>query len=327
MKLIQCDICGNPHYRVLYLTKDRSFPIDGSFQWVRCPHCGLLYLNPQPEFGELQRHYPAEDYYAYQSGKELGNIVADEKVATLRTVRNEIMKHLGRISSFFQNENEREYSYFGPIHPGMRILDVGCGAGQGLTFYKEHGAVTYGVDISPEACEEGGKRGHHMFCGQLFDAKFENGFFDIVFFKQSLEHMFSPDRILAETHRVLTPNGKVWISLPNHDSTHAKLFGRWFYGIESPRHLFGFTHETLRRLLSQVGFQVEHLHTYYLPGGVCYSLENWLNDHFNRVEPFFYSRIKIKWWYIVAEPIFLFPRIIADLFSKGEILTICASKA
>lgn len=326
MKLIQCNVCGNPGYRVLYMTKDRSFPVDGFFQWVRCPRCGLFYLNPQPEIGELQRHYPADDYYAYRDGRELEDIVADGKVATLRTVRYATMKQLGRISPFFQNENERETSYFGPIRPGMRILDVGCGAGQGLTFYKEHGAATYGVEISSEACEEGKRRGHYMFCGQLVDAGFENGFFDIAFFKQSLEHMFSPEKSLAETHRVLKSEGKVWISLPNHGSTHAKLFGKWFYGIESPRHLFGFSPETLTRLLQQTGFEIETLHTYYLPGGVCYSVENWLNDHFDRAQPFFYSKIKIKWWYIAAEPMFLFPRMIADLLNKGEMLTICARK-
>lgn len=326
MKRINCDICGGQSYRFLYPTRDRSFPINGSFQFVRCLNCGVFYLNPQPDLEELQCHYPREIYFAYQSGKNLMNIVDNNKFILLRNIRNGIMKHFARISTVFQHEKEREYSYLGPIHPGMRVLDVGCGAGDGLAFYQEHGAITYGVDISPEACKEGRNRGHHIFCGQLFEARFENEFFDIILFNQSLEHMFSPKRILGETHRILKRKGNVWISLPNHDSVHAKLFGRWFYAIESPRHLFGFTPMAMTRLLTQVGFKIKHLHTYYIPGGVCYSLENWLNDHLKRAEPFFYDQIKIKLWYIVTEPIFFFPRMIADLFNRGEILTVCGCK-
>lgn len=326
MKLIPCDICGNPNYCVLYVTKDRSFPINGSFQLVTCSNCGLLYLNPQPDFEELQRHYPTEDYYAYRGGRDPTNIVDNEKLALWRTIRNGILKPWSKIIPHLQNEMERELAYLSPIHYGMKILDVGCGVGDGLSFYRDRGASTYGVEINPKACEEGRNKGHHIFCGQLFDAGFEGEFFEVIRFHQSLEHMLSPKKILLEAYRILRRGGRVWISLPNHDGIHANLFGRWFYAIESPRHLFGFTSSAMARLLKQTGFQMEYFYTYSLPGGICYSFEYWLNDHFRRTNPFFYGQVRVKWWYIAAEPVFFFPRIIADLFNMGEMLTVCGYK-
>lgn len=320
MKIIPCDLCGNSSFQIVYATKDRSFPINGSFQLVKCSKCGLLYLNPQPEFGELQCHYPTEDYYAYRNGREPTNIVNNEKLALWRTIRNSLLKPWSKILPFLQNEIEKELAYLGPVYDGMRVLDVGCGVGDGLSFYRERGASTYGVEIDPKACEEGRNKGHRIFCGQIFDAGFENEFFDVIRFHQSLEHMFSPKRNLIEAYRILKHGGKVWISLPNHDSFHSRVFGRWFYAIESPRHLFGFTSSTVVHLLMQTGFQMEHLHTYSLPGGICYSLEYWLNDHFKRKSLFFYGQVRVKWWYIAAEPILFIPRMIADVLKKGEIL-------
>jgi predicted SAM-dependent methyltransferase len=126
-----------------------------------------------------------------------------------------------------------------------------------------------------------------MFCGQLSEGKFEDEFFDIVRFHQSLEHMFSPVYTLLETHRILKRGGKVWISIPNHHSIQAKLFGKWFYAIESPRHFFCFEPRTIIRLLTKTGFYVEHLYTHSLAGGPCFSFEYWLNDHLERAEPFY----------------------------------------
>jgi SAM-dependent methyltransferase len=248
------------------------FPINGSFQLVICSNCGLLYLNPQPGLQELQRHDPADSYYACRSEKEQVNIVDSQKLVRWRTIRNGIFKPLGRIFPIFQSEMERELAYLGPVYSGMNVLDVGCGVGDGLSFYRDRGASTCGVEISPKACEEGRNKGHHIFCGQLIEAGFENEFFDLVRFNHSLEHMTSSQSILIETNRILKRRGEVWISVPNHSGIQARLFGRWFYAIESPRHLFGFTPTTVGRLPTQAEFQVEHLHTYSPTGGYVSAL-------------------------------------------------------
>jgi SAM-dependent methyltransferase len=280
----------------------------------------LLYLNPQPESEELQRHYPTEDYYAYRSGKEATNIIDNGKLDLWRALREALIQPMSKILPSLRSEMDKELTHLGPIDGSMRVLDVGCGTGDWLTVYQTFGAATYGVEINAQACEEGRKKGHVMFCGNLSEAGFEDESFHIALFHQSLEHMPSPRRTLLEIHRVLKRGGRVWISVPNHNGIQARLFGKWFYAIESPRHLFGFNKQTIIRLLMQTGFEVEHLHTHSLPGGPCFSFEYWLNDRLKRSQPFYYGQIHVKWWYIAVEPLFFFPRILTNRFNLGEIL-------
>jgi SAM-dependent methyltransferase len=286
----------------------------------------LLYLNPQPEPKELQRHYPTEHYYAYQSGTQATSVVNNEKLDLWRKLRETFIGPISRILISLRSEIEKELVFLGPIDGRTRVLDVGCGVGNALSFYRKVGAVTYGIEINAQACEEGKKKGHIIFCGNLMEARFEDEFFQIVRLQHSLEHIPSPRGTLLEIWRVLKRGGRVWISVPNHNGIQAKIFGKWFYAIESPRHLFGFKPQTVTRLLKETGFQVEHLHTHSLPGGPCFSFEYWLNDHFRRSTPFYYGQIRVKWWYIAAEPLFFLPRILANRFNLGEILVACGRK-
>jgi SAM-dependent methyltransferase len=322
MRAISCDLCGDPGYRVVYRTADRRFPLEGSFQMVECLNCGLLYLNPQPEFKELEPYYPEEGYDVYERAGIAGNIVDNEKLNFWRGAREILRRPMKRMIPSLREEIERELHWLGPLRSGIRVLDVGCGLSDALSVYREKGAMTYGLDINARVCEEGTKRGHRMFCGQLPEAGFESRFFDVIRFQQSLEHMFSPRDTLLEARRILKHDGRVWLSVPNHQSIQAKIFGRWFYTIDSPRHLFGFTPQTITRLLNETGFKTDHFHTYSMPGGFSFSMEYWLNDHFRRAEPFYYGQIKVKWWYIVTEALLFFPGIIMNSFDLGEYIAV-----
>ena len=45
---------------------------------------------------------------------------------------------------------------------------------------------------------------------------YDSGFFDVVVFTEVLEHLFAPpSEVLAEIHRILKPDGKLIISVPN----------------------------------------------------------------------------------------------------------------
>ena len=39
--------------------------------------------------------------------------------------------------------------HFGNLHKGMRVLELGCGAGANIPFFLQQGADYYGVDGSP----------------------------------------------------------------------------------------------------------------------------------------------------------------------------------
>jgi SAM-dependent methyltransferase len=85
-----------------------------------------------------------------------------------------------------------------------RVLDVGCGP-QGLPSYSG-GDQFVGIDPL-----RGGRREFVFVQGIAEYLPFRDGVFDRVLFATSLDHMLSPQRALAESRRVLKPDGLVCV--------------------------------------------------------------------------------------------------------------------
>ena len=75
----------------------------------------------------------------------------------------------------------------------------------------------------------------------------------------TLEHLHDPRRTLLETHRILKSEGHLLLRGPAFNSLDARLFGPFWVGLDSPRHLIVFSQETLERLLTDTGFSIERL--------------------------------------------------------------------
>ena len=114
------------------------------------------------------------------------------------------------------------------IRSGMKVLDVGCGRGEMVFLSARQGAEAYGIDFSPAAIEVATamKQDHReewaenakFIRGNAVNMPFENGFFDVVFLLDVVEHVSDHELnlILLEIARVLKQGGKVIIhSTPN----------------------------------------------------------------------------------------------------------------
>ena len=91
-----------------------------------------------------------------------------------------------------------------------RLLDVGCGDGGVARLLRERVGEVVAVDVerSPHWDESSG------IAFQVADGEalpFEDASFDLVHSKDSLHHMTSPQRALAEYRRVLRPGGTALI--------------------------------------------------------------------------------------------------------------------
>ncbi|KKS94738.1 MAG: Methyltransferase type 11 [Candidatus Collierbacteria bacterium GW2011_GWB1_44_6] len=101
--------------------------------------------------------------------------------------------------------------------PGLKILDIGCGTGETLTFLE--GCLDkpklYGIDNMPVAIDFARKRGHKNI--RLVDAKklpFNANSFDYVLLLDVIEHIEDDSGILLEAKRVLKKGGKIIITTP-----------------------------------------------------------------------------------------------------------------
>lgn len=102
---------------------------------------------------------------------------------------------------------------------GERLLDIGCGDGSFTVMLKEAMGAreAVGIEVASEAVAEVEKKGIQSY--QLdIDTEpfpFDDNYFDIIYCGEIIEHLFNPDHLLQEVHRVLKPEGTCIISTPN----------------------------------------------------------------------------------------------------------------
>ncbi len=127
-------------------------------------------------------------------------------------------------------ENSAAY-LLGELHPGQRLLDVGCGPGTltlDLARRVAPGLVT-GIDAVPgvlrgaeELRRQQGVGNVRFEPGDAYELAYEDDCFDVIHLHQVLQHLADPVRALTELRRVLAPDGV----LGARDSDYAGFF--WF---------------------------------------------------------------------------------------------------
>jgi 2-polyprenyl-3-methyl-5-hydroxy-6-metoxy-1,4-benzoquinol methylase len=141
-----------------------------------------------------------------------------------------------------------------PSHPGAPLLDVGCGSGRFLNIAASLGYAASGFDPDPIAAQLATSRGLDVRVAQLPNTGLPSGYFEQITLSHVFEHVHSPTRAAAEILRLLQPGGRVWFCQPNLQSLGLAHFGKYWRGLEAPRHLCLFDAEGLRDFLAQNGF-------------------------------------------------------------------------
>lgn len=111
------------------------------------------------------------------------------------------------------------------IKPGDRVLDAACGLGYGSHVMRHltHASQVVGVDGSDYAIDYATKsfpssegRAEYIV-GMLPDKlrEFPDGAFDVIVSFETLEHVEQPTKLLQEFFRLLSPGGRVIVSVPN----------------------------------------------------------------------------------------------------------------
>jgi SAM-dependent methyltransferase len=133
------------------------------------------------------------------------------------------------------------------------ILDIGCSSGSFLRTLKGHGWNLYGIEMSAAVADQArASTAAEVFVGDVLDAPFADNKFDAVSGFHVLEHMHDPCRVMAKAFSWLRPGGIFTLTLPNIDSLEAQIFGRYWFGIDAPRHLWHFSPRALSAMASYI---------------------------------------------------------------------------
>jgi len=145
------------------------------------------------------------------------------------------------------------------LHPGLKILDIGCGSGVLLeTLCRECGCVGKGIDVDRRRIERA--RAHcpraSFECG-LFEARNIKETVDAVTSVAVIEHVVDPPAFLKEIGQILAPGGSLFLLTPNAASLSYRILGSWWRELLSiGEHIYLFTPTSLERCAKSAGFEL-----------------------------------------------------------------------
>lgn len=167
---------------------------------------------------------------------------------------------------------------------GTRLLDAGCGIGFFSQVARAQGARVVSLDFSPAALRVYRKRGGAdatLLAGSVEELPFADGSFDCAMAIDVIEHLYRPDLLLKELHRVVRPGGRVLVETDNEGTWFTKKGFRrvnnWLQGrteigrklakirAEIPStslHVETFDFRSLRSALEKVGFRIARCETF-----------------------------------------------------------------
>jgi len=245
--LSYCLVCGSNKLKRRrvpghWIGEDVFGPYKTQLGLCQCLTCSFVFVNPRPNEALLNAFYSGSNYRPHRH-------IQSESVqeGNARFVLSVLAEHEDCCR-------------------GKRLLDWGCGGGFFLKSAASFGWDATGYDVSAEALESCRKE-RLMVVGNV-DELPENSF-DVITLVHVLEHIANPGPLLVSLKRLLAPNGRLFVEVPNSKSLRATLahpllircanFDERFRSF--PIHLSYFSRATLVKLLRKCEFQVETLST------------------------------------------------------------------
>ena len=249
MKQIEeCKLCGGKNFKTLGKQEDKNFHILGEFSLEGCWNCKVIWTNPQLSTEKDFETYYSNDYYAFREIIKGSELKKARLMALLYEVYyhdwvcNPLLKYFLLPIKFLVRGTK--------IHPGKKLLDVGCGSGQFLYEMKQFGMDVYGI--------EPGKitKSNLNIKPDLIKAKYKKESFDLITMNHVLQHVDNPKEMIKDIHKILKQDGLFIVSISNLRSLAHALFKEDWFQLDIPRHLFNISDKRLIRFLEENGFKV-----------------------------------------------------------------------
>ena len=218
-----CPICGDYGIHQLGRIQDYHFNTLGAWELSHCNKCKHSWLSKRVLESFISLAY--ENYYTHKPS---------ETHVEYKTFPS-LTKFLSGNDAF-----DRFLSH------KSKVLDIGCGNGDYLSSLIGKGILNcVGIDIDENAVKYCREKGLDVQCTTVEQFALSGLKFDIVVINHVLEHVYDVRGLFDSLKLLLDNNGLVCIRTPNNNSLSIKIFGRYWRGIEAPRHINLFSCKSL----------------------------------------------------------------------------------
>ena len=200
----------------------------GLFNTVSCLSCGLVYVNRRLNSRGLKKYY--ENYYSQEHSAvpEAG-------------IRDAMYK--------------LEFDFINQHIKKGRVLDVGCGGGDFLEYFKND-FECWGIEIDGEGVKNARRRiSKNILFGTLTETTIEKEF-DLIIFRGTIEHIPNAKETLIKAMGLLNPSKESMIyitSTPNIECISAKIFKTNWTQHLPEEHIYHFGKKHFDNLFEEYG--------------------------------------------------------------------------
>jgi 2-polyprenyl-3-methyl-5-hydroxy-6-metoxy-1,4-benzoquinol methylase len=232
---VDCVVCGDSEATKI-AEKDRYglfFPV------VSCKSCGLVRTNPRMNQASYNEFYNTE-YRKLYVGQE---------------------SPTGDFFKLQMQKGKLIYDYLeekGAFHKAkkdMFVLEVGCGAGGILHFFREKGCTVKGIDLGEEYINYGKEE---------YDLDLEVGFLsdlnldrkpDLVIYSHIVEHILEPDAEFIALNKAINRDTIVYVEVPGIKHLYPNYDMNLLRYLQNA-HTFHFSLTTLQNLMEKCGYEM-----------------------------------------------------------------------
>jgi len=234
----QCPCCGSNNIKPQLVAKDYTVS-NQSFDIWHCHNCTVRFTQNVPDEDSIGSFYQSTNYVSHSDTHEglINNLYHRVRKRTLLQ-KSELIIDACKTAN------------------GV-LLDVGSGTGAFAQTMIEAGWKVTGL----EPDETARTVAINKYGLQLDDPKIlfdlPQNTFDAITMWHVLEHVHNLHGYLDQYQKILKPEGKLIIAVPNYTSSDATAYNEYWAAYDVPRHLYHFSPESMTKLADLKGFKIE----------------------------------------------------------------------
>jgi 2-polyprenyl-3-methyl-5-hydroxy-6-metoxy-1,4-benzoquinol methylase len=233
-----CPVCSSDKISPVLKAKDYTVTHQDFMVW-HCDNCTARFTQDVPEQNIIGAFYQSANYISHTDNKKglVNTLYHLVRKRTLNAKKKLIISELG-------------------INKG-EILDIGCGTGAFLNIMNASGWGITGLEPDETARKKAAAlyNINPQSSEKLFELKPAS--YNAITLWHVLEHVHELHPYVKQIANLLTPNGKIFIAVPNYTSKDADTYSAYWAAYDVPRHLYHFSPAAIEHLLTDYNLQLK----------------------------------------------------------------------
>jgi len=232
MKIVRTDCPSCESKNITFVLKAKDHTVSNEeFEIWQCNICTLRFTQSIPGKEQIVAYYKSENYISHSdTNKGLVNFLYHKVRKRTLVAKRKLIEKSAAISN-------------------GEILDIGCGTGYFLHSMQQAGWKITGLEPD-ETARDKAKELYGLIV-QSPEVLFQlpPSTFDVITMWHVLEHVHELKGYVKQIRRLLKPNGRLLVAVPNYTCYDQYVYKQYWAGYDVPRHLYHFSPDAMINLL------------------------------------------------------------------------------